>query len=345
MDKKFCIQTLTHDAKSRDLFLERTVTSFIENTTIPESAKNKNGKIDWFIRINGSSPQLESVILSLQSKYAHKVDFSVYFGNNVGVGAGINFLNDLCMEYEYVLFLEGDWQCLPEERTEIANNWLQTSISILDEDQGVHQVFLRRYTSDSEDRQHGMADWINETNLIGEFSKVWVKEGIPYLKLEKHCYTNNPTIRRLKTYFDLEVFPLKEYYDSKGNPTEIKGLDDWGKAEMEAYDKPSNLGSYWLRFGNFVHIDHLDGLWNHLGCQSCKYGFYSTNDWFCLGCSIKEDFTKLPIHQSRVVHEILPIIENIDKADFEINLNNIKNIIQNSTVDTKHLLIEITKTK
>lgn len=346
MNKKFCIQTLTHNDANRDLFLERTISSFIENTTISESIKNKDGKLDWFIRINGLSTQMELVISTLQNKYAQKVDFHVHFGENIGVGAGINFLNNLCKEYEYVLFLEGDWQCLPEERTGIATNWLQTSIDLLDKDKEVHQIFLRRYTSDLEDRQHGMADWIDEANLVGDFSKVWVKEGIFYLRLKRHCYTNNPTIRRLKTYFDLEVFPLNEYYDSKGNPTELKGFEDWGKAEMEAYGKPSSLGAYWLKFGNFVHIDHLDGLWNYIGCKNCKYGFYSANEWFCLGCSVEEDFTKLPTHQNRVVQEVLPIVDNLMLAKdlkFEQSLLEIQQLVPSPTIDLKHLLLRITK--
>jgi hypothetical protein len=336
MVNKFCIQTLTHNAHNRGSFLTDTVTSFMNNTKIPDIVKNNNGKLDWFIRVNETNDEINNSLNYLVNKYSDSINFIINIGDNVGVGAGINFLNKLTSDYEYVLLLEGDWAC--DDASGISDNWLQVSLQLLDNNPDMHQIFLRRYTSDSEDRQHGMSEWILPDNVIDEFDII----GIKFIKLKKHCYTNNPTIRRLKTYFDIGVFPLKEYYDEVGNPTEIKGNSDWGNAEIEAYYKSSKLGTYWLWFGNFIHIDHLKGLWDFKGCDMCKYGFYSTYKSFCLGCNKDEDYTQLPIHQQRLVEKILPIIDESTDNPLD-KLNKLRSFMINPMIDTESLLSSILK--
>jgi hypothetical protein len=332
MNKKFCMQTLTHSSNMRGEYLKQTVFSFLNNTEIPSTICNTNGKLDWFIRVNGMDDEMNESLNYLIYNYSNVVNFSIHIGDNIGVGVGINFLNNLSKDYEYVLLLEGDWICDGEDNTNVGRNWLDSSIKLLDSNPNMHQVFLRRYTSDLEDRQHGMSEWIHSENILDEI----ILDDITFIHLKHHCYTNNPTIRRLKTYFDLQIFPLTEYYDTKGTPTETKDHEDWGKAELEAYYKPSHLGTYWLWFGKFVHIDHLNSLWGFRGCNRCKYGFYSTYESFCLSCTMNEKYESLPIHSQRMINLVLPITDNINL--YPNASSDIKSVVDNPTIDIEFLI-------
>ena len=155
---KFCIATLTHNDTNRDVYLRKTVESFIDNTEF-------DNMFDWYIHCNGQYDLMDDVIKEMTSKYWDKINF--YYSSspdNMGVGVGINYLNSLIRDYEYVLFLEGDWICLPGEISG-HNDWLRDCLNYLDKNKNISQVLLRRYISDLDDRQYGYGYWIREDNI------------------------------------------------------------------------------------------------------------------------------------------------------------------------------------
>ena len=297
--KNFCIGTLTHDAPNRDVFLKATIDSFLENTIVPEG-------VNWFIYVNGGydSPVIGS-IGEMIDKWSHKVNFHLFCeGKNLGVGPGINKLNDHLKFYEYSLFLEGDWITLTESISGHNKNWLIDSLDLLEANNEIDQIQLRRFQHDVDDRQFGFGHWIKPSNIKKETDK--------FLFLNEREYTNNPTIRRNQKHFDLGIFPLKEYYDENGNPTELKDNPYWGQAEIQAASLGKQLGSVALKFGNFVHCDHwqystdFESATNNIsGCGyktnslvNCKYGFLFPRKEFCLACRTSKDFTDLEAHNT-----------------------------------------------
>jgi hypothetical protein len=297
--KNFCIGTLTHSAENRDKYFVDTVNSFLENTIVPEG-------VNWFIYFNGEydSPVISS-IRKMVDKWSHLVNFHLFCeGKNLGVGPGINKLNEYLKLYEYSLFLEGDWITLPESISGHDKNWLMNCLELLKTDNEVDQIQLRRFQHDVDDRQFGYGYWIKQPNIKKETDK--------FLFLNKRDYGNNPTIRRNQKHFDVGIFPLKEYYDENGEPTELKGNPYWGQAEIQASTLGEQLGSVSLKFGNFVHCDHWEygtnfqeAIKSIKGCGyktnsvvNCKYGFLFPREEFCLGCRKSKDFTDLEAHNS-----------------------------------------------
>lgn len=291
--KNFCIGTLTHEATNRDKYLVDTINSFLENTIVPEG-------VNWFIYINGDydSPVINSVREMIE-KWGYLVNFYLFSdGKNLGVGAGINQLNGLLKIADYSLFLEGDWITLPEEISGIGKDWLIKSLDLM-ETEGIEQVQFRKYLNDTDDRQFGFGYWIapyNIKNDIGDF-----------VILNEREYTNNPHIRNNKKYFDLGIFPLDEFFDENGNPTELKTSTHWGQAEIYAEPKGKQLKSAWLKGGNMVHCEHwgYDTDWEKaksemtnckFGLKRCKYGFTNSREIFCNVCDNEKDFTDLQEH-------------------------------------------------
>ena len=76
-----------------------------------------------------------SVCNELIIQHKDRVDFKIVHSNvNNGVGYGINRLNDLSIDYEYSLFLEGDWITLPKQYTNQDKNWLIRSLELMDKE-------------------------------------------------------------------------------------------------------------------------------------------------------------------------------------------------------------------
>ena len=295
--KNFCIGTLTHPAENRDKYLEDTINSFLENTELPYCK--------WYIYINGPSDEIFDVCDRMRTKWKNKVEIIPIQANvNLGVGAGINRLNFYLQLFEYSLFLEGDWITLPESISGYDKNWLMDCLELLENDNEVDQIQLRRFQHDVDDRQFGYGYWIKQSNIKKETDK--------FLFLNKRDYGNNPTIRRNQKHFDVGIFPLKEYYDENGEPMELKGNPYWGQAEIQAASLGEQLGSATLKFGNFVHCDHWQygtdfetAIKNIKGCGhktnsivNCKYGFLYPREEFCLGCRKSKDFTDLEAHNT-----------------------------------------------
>lgn len=293
--KKFCILTLTHESNNRPEYLKDTINSFLDNTEYDEI-------IDWFIYINKTNSEFISTCNQLIDQYKNRVDFKIVHSNvNNGVGYGINRLNELSIDYEYSLFLEGDWRCMTFETSGQPNTWLKTGIELLDQNIDTEAVFLRRYMSDYESRSTGIFGryWVDNT-------KVELKNGVKYFIAPTNIYTNNPLIRRNKCFYDNKIFPLQEFLDSDGNPTELKInniiYENWGQAEIQAQPMNKKIKYIMLVWGNFCHIDNMDSFDKQTqkfveqestsGCKKynngqskCKFGYYNISPHFCTLCS------------------------------------------------------------
>ena len=297
-EKYFTVATLTHDAELRNTYLETTVDTFLKNTNFPE-------RIHWHFYHNGvfDSPVIDS-INNLIKKWQDKVLFSFRVGDeNMGVGYGINRINEYVQDYKYCLFLEGDWITLPEEFTNQDKDWLVRSLDLM-ERKNLDQIQLRKYLNDVDNRQFGLGYWIVENNVEK------VEDG--YVFLKEREYTNNPHIRRNKSFFDVGIFPMQEFLDEKGDPTELKSSTHWGQAEIQALPLGKQLNSAWLQGGNMVHCDHFKyDTWGEVedkitGCDyddgsllHCKYKFIFPKEEFCKFCDSTKSFTDLEEHNLR----------------------------------------------
>jgi len=304
-EKYFTIATLTHDGEMRHKYFETTVDTFLKNTNFPE-------RIHWHFYHNGifNSPIIES-ISNFVEKYQDRVVFSFRVGGkNMGVGYGINRINEYVQDYKYCLFLEGDWITLPKKFSNQDKDWLIRSLDLM-EKENLDQIQLRKYLNDVDDRQFGLGYWTNENNVEK------VENG--YVFLKEREYTNNPHIHRTKSFFDVGIFPMQEFLDEEGDPTELKKCKNWGQAELVAEPLGKQLKSAWLQGGKMVHCDHFQyDTWDEVeekitGCDHddgsllhCKYKFLFPREEFCKFCDNTKDFKDLEKHNWR----------------FEQNLNN-----------------------
>jgi len=295
--KDFCICTLTHSAPERAESLRLTIKTFIESF--------KGPRLKWYILVNVTNDDIDSVLKEAVELYSELIDFEIHINDkNTGPGAGINKLNELSKGYKYSLFLEGDWICLPDLITGFSDNWLEDCVKLLEENPEIDQIQLRRYLDDLDDRQYGYSYWIQPENI-----KYEINNGNTFVILKEREYVNTPTIRRMSSYFEKGVFPLKEFYDSNGNSLEIKGNDEWGMAEIEATRKP--LNGAWLKLGNFVHNEdfRIKDDWDRWiktnkscnkfktpGKTSCKYGYMHPIESFCAICEKNKDYSDLNRH-------------------------------------------------
>ena len=294
-EKYFTIGTLTHDGDMRLEYLENTVGTFLDNTDYP-------GRIPWHFYHNGRhiSPIMEK-INELSMEFRDRVQFSIRSGGvNMGVGYGINRINEWTQDYKYCLFLEGDWITLPKQYTNQDKNWLIRSLELMDKE-NLDQIQLRKYLNDVDDRQFGLGYWTNEKNVEK------VVNG--YVFLKEREYSNNPHIHRNSTFFEAGIFPMQEFLDEEGRPTELKHSKNWGQAELVAEPLGKKLKSAWLKGGIMVHCDHFQyDNWFHVenslkGCDyddgsliHCKYGFMFPREEFCKHCRKEKDFTDLEEH-------------------------------------------------
>lgn len=295
--KNFCICTLADGRPGREEFLKYTIKTFIDNWS--------GDSFEWFVLINIPSPEIISVIEEAQKTYSN-IKWNVHFSEiNLGPGGGINRLNELSKGYEYSLFLEGDWVTIPNYISGFSDEWLINSIKLLETYPHINQVQFRRYLNDADDRAYGFSDWIQKENIENI-----IDNGDKFYLLKNREYVNTPTLRRMSTYYEKGIFPLDEFYDENGNPTEVKGNSDWGMAEINASKKP--LTGAWLEFGNFVHFENwpYKDKWNEwletsYGCGTfkaknpCKYGFMLPMIQYCMTCSLNENINDIESHNRR----------------------------------------------
>ncbi len=299
--KKFCISTLTHDDNGRKELLEETIKLVIENT---------NTKYDWFILVNSSNESWVTHLNKLKDTYKERINFSFHHSPyNLGPGGGINKLNEITKDYEYTLFLEGDWYHTSQQSTNLPNNWVEILIQYMDENPKTDQILLRKYLHDTDDRMYGYGYWISERNV----EKIEEYNGLNLIHLIKKEYTNNPVLRRNKSFYTYNIFPLEEHIGGDGNSLEVKGNEKWGIAEIRAESKGYELKSLYLGFGAFIHGDGYDlkkyKNYDHTGCGSCVYGLLKPVESWCAMCPSDINFTNFEHHQQKyekwhgLVHE------------------------------------------
>lgn len=329
--QEFCICTLTDGRPDRDLFLKYTIKTFMDNW--------QGEGFEWFVLINIPSDETRQVIEDAQSTYP-QITWHVHYSDiNLGPGGGINRLNELSKNYEYSLFLEGDWVTVPNNISGASNHWIQNSIKLLKEYPHIDQVQFRRYLNDADDRAYGFSDWIVRENVEGV-----VDNGDTFYLLKNRQYVNTPTLRRMSTYYDKGIFPLDEFYDEHGNPTEFKGHENWGWAEINAASK--EMTGAWLEFGNFVHFENWPyrDRWqewmdkNH-GCTDnlkaknvCKYGFLLPMPQYCATCSLNESMVDVELHNRRFLDHYVDEWYNKDLTNFDL-VELARRLTENPTID------------
>ena len=306
---KFCIATLSHDAQYRAEYLERTIVSFLD--------ANPDFEGDWYIFLNSYNQDLLDVTELLFNKYSNITWHLELSEKNLGVGAGINRLNKMVENYEYVLFLEGDWTCLPQKISGLSPNWINELIECM-EDSDLDQMVLRRYLNDTDDRQFGYSYWLKEDILLEEKNY----KSITYWILSKKEYTNNPVIRRNKRFYETGILPLSEFFDDNGDAVEVKGNPNWGRAEIEKEAEGFQLKSAFMKWGTFVHDEHWpfkldwDSYYDTLkpcGIKgpefSCKYGYIRLEQYFCGCCPKNWKFTDLEKHNQYYERVIVELVD------------------------------------
>jgi len=303
---------MSHDAQLRAEYLERTIVSFLD--------ANPDFDGDWHIFLNSYNDELLEVTERLFNQYSNVTWHLELSEKNLGVGAGINRLNRMTEHVEYVLFLEGDWTCLPTKISKLENNWIERLIDLFDQNPELDQMVLRRYQNDIDDRQFGYSYWLKEEVLLEEKSF----DDIQYWLLSKKEYTNNPVFRRNQRFYDTGIFPLPEFFDENGEAVEVKGNPNWGRAEIEKEAEGFQLKSSFMKFGVFVHDEHwpfkLD--WDSYyktqkPCgfagpeYDCKYGYIRSEQYFCGCCPKNWKFTDLEKH-NHFYEQV--VVELVDKG-------------------------------
>lgn len=300
MVKKFCISTLTHKEDKRYIKLDSTIESFIRHTNLPFT------KIDWYVYCNGYDDSTVAILNNFIDKYKNFIKFVVVYSNiNNGVGYGINRLNELTKDYEYTLFLEDDWVCLHQEDGGVDRNWLINCLNILDNDKSIDCFFLRRYGHIIDMRQ-------TRLQVDGQITNPTFKvKDFDYYIIETPSYSNNPLLRRNSAFFDKKIFPFPEFVNN-GLPTEIKGLVNWGQAEIAAckHLKENNirLKIAFPKLGNFLHFDSNSGAIDiktlrgtkiaeefcenyKNGMSGCKFGFLkNVQPHICIICKKETEY-------------------------------------------------------
>jgi len=305
-------------------------------------------KFEWFIWVNITDDTINETLEWAQETYSDRVKFNIRISDvNLGPGGGINRLSEMSKEYEYSIFLEGDWLYIPSWVSGLSHNWIQESIEFLEVNKDVTHIQLRKYLDDMDDRQYTFGYWVRPENV--EQVVDWT--GNEYAIMHKRMYTNTPCLRRMSAYYDLGVFPLKEFYDEHGNPTEHKGNQDWGQAELQT---PDDMKAAWIYYGTFVHFEDwaYEDDWQHyaegkFGCgvyparglNRCKYGYLVPNHSFCTMCKKDKDITDHVEHIKRHTDHVIMLKEefknNPQDLTFDVFLSRIEGLIENPTINPR----------
>lgn len=294
MKHNFCIASLTHDADGRGRSLYGTYAQFYKNT-------NWNGPLEVHLFLNGSNEEIANALEKIESEFCDSTKekyfvLSLYESDkNLGCSIGINSINAITQNYEYVLFLEGDWICYTDDK-----DWLEKSLNFMENRTDVDMIYLRLLRNSFKIRHHS-GYWALEKDSIMQL------ENSDFRSISSPIYTNNPMIRRNARFFDTGILPLPEIEN------EVHGSDNWGKAEIDIESKPKGiLNGYYYKFGVFIHYDYKDDfnddgtfkLRNPLYCplfDKCKFGFIEDMEpVFCVGCT--EDYEDIQDVDDRYIH-------------------------------------------
>ena len=323
MYNDFCITTLTHTAEGRPELLRETVRSLVDGTDFEQI-------VPYFILINGPVDPFKQVLEEINKLVEGKLEVTVLKTpgeKNLGVGAGINMLNQH-MENSCIhttLFLEGDWLLLPPSISKSNKKWLTTCLEQMYRDPGLEYIQLRRYLDDIDHRQFRYAHWIQKNNI----NKIENLNESKFIYLNEREYANPPHIRYNPAFVNKGVYPLKEFIEN-GEPTEHKGHENWGKAEIEAQEAGKRLNTAFFDMGIFVHADGWQyGFENWEKAESsfkncgkydigCKYGFLRSRKMFCQCCNADDDFTGLFEHNNFFEQVVIQEISH-DIKDHELD--------------------------
>lgn len=333
--KKIAIQTLTYNNNNNRIkALDLTFKTFYNNY---------NGPIlDWYIVLNGHNEGIINLIEENINILKDKFNIIYHINdNNLGVGPGLNQLNEYCKDYEYTFLLEDDWICLPHYMSGHSQNWFWNSVKLLDDNKNLDNIQFRRYLDDLDDRQYGFSYWIRIENIQEQL----INED-EYIVLKRREYTNNPSMRRMSSFYDKGILPLREFWDGD-TPLEIKGNNEWGQAEIIAMAN-ENIVTAWLYLGNFVHHENWKfdddfqkwkdtnfgcGVNNMKGWNTCKYGYLFPGHYFCGVCVKDQTIHDLTHHSELYLRQILPLEHA--KEDHDLILDKIKSLVTNTTIDAK----------
>ena len=250
---KFVITTLT--CNNRKVLFE-TVSQFASNTNIVFN-------FDWHIFAQGCTTSFIQDICQLSHP---NITFIIHDNPvNLGLSKGMNILWDKVNEgYDYVLNLEDDW--IASDSTN--KDWLNCSISLLENKPDISFVFLRKYLSEKEKWQYGWTrnipylcfkhgDSFNYQEKMRSTSP-FIYNNLQFQIIPRWLYTFNPVISRtsiLKTRF---VFPLPEFKDKhdKMDAWAFTSYDDcaeWGNSEALSMEKVIEDTCVYLHDGVFYH--------------------------------------------------------------------------------------------
>ena len=266
--------------------------------------------IPVYILVNQSNPDIDEELEFITSRWQDVLfDFHIEkLPENIGCGAGINYLNSLAFDYEYTLFLECDW-ILKEDTPP---TWLDSAISFMNTYPLVDGIYLRRFRHDYESRAYGGGEFLE----IETFKNTITHNSIPFRKIFHPRYTNNPVLRRNKRFFDIGIFPLP----TPENAVEEKGSGFWSSAEgqVEYIPQQSKMEFYYEDFGYFLHQEpgmfqvaneYYQGTTNFStqkcmackhGLSQCKWGFCNQeNELFCDVCETPEITETYSDHDAR----------------------------------------------
>lgn len=277
-NKTLCIASLTHDAVGRGRALYLTYASFYRNT-------NWKGELEVHLFVNGQSDELSDAIEKIKTEFCDTTkekyfSLSIHVSEaNLGCSIGVNSINEITKEFEYVLFLEGDWICY-----DVDKNWLHDSLDLLKSHQDIDMIYLRMFENSYKIRHHG-AQWAMKGVSLSQ-----LETGI-FRNIQDPIYTNNPMLRRNKRFFDTGILPLPEI------PNETHESENWGKAENDTENAPRGiLNAVYYRYGVFIHYDCKEAFTddavfvnnNEMHCpwfNKCKFGFIQDMEpIFCVGC-------------------------------------------------------------
>ena len=264
-DTKLAITTLSCNDRQ---VLFKTIRSFVDNTVI-------DYPLTWYILLQGYSPQAYKTVKKFTDKLMHfnsNLTFNLtYVAVNKGLSAGVNYLAQLSQHFTYVIHLEDDWICLPEEFTGIPKEWLKQLISFMDTNPQMSSIFLRKYSTPQEKYHYCWtrpAQYVCHRFVNFNYShQMRTKPKVKYQQLTlqeipNFCFTLNPVLRRNQDYYRAEVFPLDQFDDKASDSrrqawstTAKQDIPHWGWAESLAMEKIRHLTAYNLHAGLFGHYD------------------------------------------------------------------------------------------
>lgn len=242
---KFCIATL-HCNNRQTIF--KTIQTFLDNTKIHPVME-----LEWVILSQGCSDEHNEEIEECFKKSGWSIRLVIIpLLVNMGWSNGMNELYQYINEQQFtlVLHLEDDWIC---DSSTTGTTWLMDSLIFMTHHNSISTMFLRQYRSDAEKQHYGWTrsfryncfkqtgEPFNYQHKIKSTSKFHFRS-LELREIPCFMYTANPTLFRLRHYFDAGVFPFPVYRDASNNQihwstTTAMDAPEWGQAEAISMEK------------------------------------------------------------------------------------------------------------